>query len=478
VDELERLAALQQGANGRPVLEDVEPRTLDDVTETFQRWLHLPDPGVVYVVLGSVAANLIPGDPVWLLVVGAPGSGKTETLMSTSRLEGVHEVGTLTEAALLSGSPKRDRGPQATGGVLRQIGEFGIILAKDFGSVLSMHRDSRASVLAALREVYDGSWTRPLGTDGGRVLRWEGKTGMLAGCTPTIDRHAAVMAAMGDRFILFRPLQVDRSKQARHAITRGKTGEMRRELAEAAAGLFAAIPDGRQPRELSRQEIDSLIMLSDLATRARSAVERDGFSRDIELIPDPEMPARLAVGLHGLANGLDLIGLDRSVAWQVVSKAALDSVPALRLAMVTKLHSVEDELSTTKVAADANYPTTTVRRTLEDLAALALVERTSNGKGKADTWRLTEEVRAQLDTVQPFPISQEAHGEGVPDKSGGTPQAASPTALNYPHRIDDDFSGTPPENGRNPNGGGRSRGSEGVIGTAAGVAEQPGEEVG
>ena len=30
---------------------------------------------------------------------------------------------------------------------------------QDFGSVLSMHREARAAVLAALREVYDGSWT-------------------------------------------------------------------------------------------------------------------------------------------------------------------------------------------------------------------------------------------------------------------------------------------------------------------------------
>mgnify|MGYP003466777145 CR=1 FL=1 len=39
---------------------------------------------------------------------------------------------------------------------------------KDFGSILSMHRDARGAVLAALREIYDGSWSRSIGVDGGR----------------------------------------------------------------------------------------------------------------------------------------------------------------------------------------------------------------------------------------------------------------------------------------------------------------------
>lgn len=48
--------------------------------DVFQRWLHLPDPGSLYVTLAAVVANRTAGDPVWLLLVGPPGSGKTEVL--------------------------------------------------------------------------------------------------------------------------------------------------------------------------------------------------------------------------------------------------------------------------------------------------------------------------------------------------------------------------------------------------------------
>ena len=67
-----------------------------------------------------------------------------------------------------------------------------------------MHRDKRQGVLAALREIYDGGWVRCLATDGGLTLSWEGKLGLLGGCTEVIDRHHAVMNTLGERFLLFR----------------------------------------------------------------------------------------------------------------------------------------------------------------------------------------------------------------------------------------------------------------------------------
>jgi hypothetical protein len=44
-----------------------------------------------------------------------------------------------------------------------------------------MSRELRASLLAALREIYDGAWTRHLGTDGGRKISWSGKLAFLGG---------------------------------------------------------------------------------------------------------------------------------------------------------------------------------------------------------------------------------------------------------------------------------------------------------
>jgi hypothetical protein len=369
---------------------------LASVVQTFRRWLHLPDAGPLYAVLGTVAANRLDGDPVWLLLVGPPGGGKSELLNALTSLENVHRAATLTEAALLSGTPKKETAADAKGGLLRSIGEFGIVVAKDFGSVLSMNRDARAQLLAALREVYDGSWTRHVGTDGGRTLHWSGKLGLVGGCTPTIDRHHAVMGAMGERFLLYRLPDVDPSTQAREALKHaGHERSMRADLAQAVHALMA---NGRhEPRSLSGEEGERLVALATLVVRARSAVERDGYSREIDLIPPPEAPTRLVVVLERLLAGLDAIGLDRKTSLSVVGKAALDSIPALRLAALECL-ARNGSADTTSIAIAVNYPSTTARRTLEDLAAHSLVHRAPQGQGKADLWSLSSFAEERLAT--------------------------------------------------------------------------------
>jgi hypothetical protein len=386
---------------------------LEVLVAVFRRWLHLPDPAALLAVLGTVAANRLDGDPVWLLLVGPPGGGKSELLGSLSGLYDVHPTATLTEAALLSGTPKREAAADAKGGLLRAIGDYGILLAKDFGSVLNMNRDARAQVLAALREVYDGSWTRHVGTDGGRTLHWSGKVGLIAGCTPTIDRHHSVMGSMGERFCLFRLPDVDGTEHARRALEHaGREAEMRRELSAAVQTLFDEDPL-QDPSPLSDEETDRLLLFSTFVVRARSAIERDGYTRDIELIPQAEAPTRLIVVLARLLDGMDSIGVPREVAWRVVSKVALDSIPAIRLSVLELLQGVE-QTTTSDVAEELGYPSPTARRALEDLTAHGLIACLKQGQGKADIWTLDPWARERLGT---FPEKSSNTLSGVSNRT-------------------------------------------------------------
>jgi hypothetical protein len=159
---------------------------LPHVVDRFQRTLWLPDPGVIYAVLGTVAANRLPGDPLWLLIVGPPSSGKTEALDALTELPEYNAVSTFSEAGLLSGSSTRE-GSSATGGILRQVGEKGLIVASDFGTLLNEHGSTRNRLFACLREVYDGKFVRRLGTEGGKTFAWQGHAGFLGACTEVID---------------------------------------------------------------------------------------------------------------------------------------------------------------------------------------------------------------------------------------------------------------------------------------------------
>lgn len=375
-----------------------DPAILEETVETFRRWLYLPDAAPLLAAAGSIAANRMPGDPVWLLLIGPPGGGKSELLNAFRRLPNVHPAATLTEASLLSGTPKRDVDANSQGGLLRAIGDYGILLLKDFTSVLSMHRDERGKVIAALREIYDGAWTRHVGVDGGRALHWEGRIGLLAGVTPTIDRYHGVMGAMGERFVNFRLRPVDEREQAMRSLEHaGHELRMRKELGQAIEKLMGR--DFGQPAERTPDERESLVELARLIVRARSAVERDNYTREVELVGEPEAPTRFVVVLSRLLDGLLAIGCTEPQAWQIVGKVGFDSVPQLRRDLLETLAKENDAVETGVLAEMMQYPTTTTRRSLEDLTAHGLVMRTSGGAGKADEWWLSDWSRDRLEAI-------------------------------------------------------------------------------
>lgn len=358
--------------------------TFPELLSIFRRHLFLPDPGPLEVLLGALVANLLPGDPVWLLFVGPPSCGKTEMLSTLGGLKFIHEVSIFTEAGLLSGSTSRR--PGATGGLLAEMGKFGVIVAKDFTSLLSERQETRAGLLAALREIYDGRWCRRLGVDGGRTLGWKGKAGVLGAVTETIDRHTAVIGAMGERMAIYRMPVLDdegRLEQARVAHRNaGRQSEMRAELVEAVTTLVSELQLPNAPEPLSDEGAEVLIRLADLATRCRSAVERDPRDREVELVPQPEAAARLQAVLIQLLRGLWAVGVDDDEAVRLVAKVALDGMSKARRAVVDLLVGTRSGVlwTSAEIADAVGLPTGLASRTLQDLAAHGLVDRHSDGE--------------------------------------------------------------------------------------------------
>jgi len=385
---------------------------LDDLLGVFRDRLYLPDPSPVVVVVAAVVANLLTGDPVWLLLVGPPSSGKTEILTALSKLVWVHEVSTFTEAGLLSGSMSRD--PSSTGGLLVELGRFGIIVCKDFTSLLSEAPDKRSGLLAALREIYDGGWVRRLGTSGGRTLGWAGKAGLLAGVTETVDRHAAFMGAMGERFVLFRMAALDdedRLAQARAALANaGRQAEMRAAFADAVAGFFADLDIPTTAPPLDEETTERLALLADLATRLRSAVERDPRDREVELVPQPEAPGRLQAVLAQLLRGLIVIGVPEDEAGSLVTRVGLDSMPKSRRVVVELLVSIKSHVlfDTAGVGDVVGLPTSATGRVLADLSAHRVVERYSDNAGGRHRWVASEWLRERWADLE-LPIRPPMH---------------------------------------------------------------------
>lgn len=351
------------------------PCSLEETHRTFRRWLGDDyDIATLDAMLAVVASERLLGDPVWLLIISGSGNAKTETIQATSKL-GAIVVSTITsDAALLSGVPRKSRAKDATGGLLRKIGDRGVLAIKDVTSILSINRDARGTILAAMREVHDGSWVRTIGSDGGRTLTWKGRIVVIGACTTAWDQAHGVVAAMGDRFVLVRS-DSNKGRMAAGLRAMRNTGsetKMREALAAAVAGVIANVTaDETEAFTLTDRELNTILCAANLTTLARTGVETD-YRGDIIDAHAPEVPTRFAKQLTQIMRGALAIGMPRPDALGLVIRCARDSMPQLRLAVLRDVAGNPDT-RVLDVRRRLQKPRTTVDRALAALHILGLL---------------------------------------------------------------------------------------------------------
>ena len=358
------------------------PTTLAMVHATFARWLGAEyDLDALDVVLAAAAVERLDGDPVWLLLLSGSGNAKTETVQALAGIGACVTSSIASEGALLSGTSKREQTSQATGGLLRKLGDRGLLVVKDVTSILSMNKDMRAQVLAALREVYDGRWERNVGTDGGKTLTWEGRLVLIGAVTSEYDRHHAVIAAMGDRFALVRvDSNLGRLSSGRQSLRNvGAEVQMRAELATVVGRLLDR-PD-QAGTDLSDEVTEELLIVANLITLARTAVEKD-FKGEVLEAHAPEAPTRFAKMLGQIVRGGLALGMDTEHCMRLASRVARDSVNPLRLKCLLDV-AAHPSTRTSEVVTRTQKPRATVDRYLQELHILGLltVVNPSDGRG-------------------------------------------------------------------------------------------------
>ncbi len=318
-----------------------------------------------------MAAEHLDGDPVWLLLIGGAGDAKTETVQSAAGARAIVTSTISSEGALLSGSSARERAKDASGGLLRRIGDRGVLVIKDVTSVLSMHRDARASVLAALREVYDGRWERNVGSDGGQSLLWTGRIAVIGAVTTAWDKAHVVIASMGERFVSVRLDSMrNRLEKGRKAVSNiGAEITMRAELAAVVGNVLAGV--NTTPVTLAEDECERLLRAADLATRCRTAVEYD-YKGDVDDAHMPEAPTRFVKQLSQIVRGACAVGIERNEAVNLAIRCARDSMPPLRMAILDCL-TISKIAQSSDVAEALGKPQTTVNRQLASLVALGVL---------------------------------------------------------------------------------------------------------
>lgn len=361
----------------------------EQLFRVVDRWLAIEDRQGIDTIMSVSMHILMPGDPLWLLIVNAPGTAKTELARSLrgARYQGkelVYTIDSLTPHTLVSGFMTKDKTDPSE---LREMNDK-LVIIKDFSQILSSNWGDQKRIYADLRQAYDGYIEKPFGS-GAHKRGGYSHFGLLAAATGVIDTFSILTQQLGERFLRLR-LRIDEDAAVDKASeVAGQEKQMRNELGEA----FRAALE----HYVSHLDINSILKtpapeekikaLAKLIARLRSEVLRDR-NRIVKVLPDPEVGTRLVKQFKALYR-MSSVVLGQG-SYDMVMRVAKDCLPGYRLSIVEQLkdgkyQKVQDIVDST------NIPSRTCYERLEDMQLVGAVEE-NKGSNPAE-YRLTNKVR-------------------------------------------------------------------------------------
>ncbi len=350
----------------------IADRPFDVLRREVRKWLELENDLLGDVILVAALANRLDGPPVWLMIVAPPSSAKSDLIVGVSALDGAHHISSITENTFASGL-RREPGYEVPS-LLERLQKAGnwLLTVKDFGTIQSLRADRRKAIFGQLREVYDGQYNAAFGS--GVEINWKAKLGLIVGATPEVDRLYAWSAALGERFVQFRPFTPDSGKVALRALVAVASEKERREaLARAFREAYLAAQPGLVAAELSPEAHLAVASLAQFVALARTPIRRQPYGA--YEVAATEGPGRLVKVLGQLQRAAVVYySGDVTAATRLVVRVGLDSIPGKRGAALRLVVGSGDGVAVATAANALRCDENTAARELNDLAALGLVQ--------------------------------------------------------------------------------------------------------
>lgn len=344
----------------------------DKLTEAICQYYFSPDTQVIRIILAATAAHNLKGQPVWVMLIGPPGSMKTSIVQGLDGMSKVHLVDQVTPKSFISGQMQDPNKPASQSpSLLHRIGNDGILVMSDFSTVLAMNGDKREQVLADLRRIFDGQLSKEFGhTDNLESRNWSGRLTVFAACTPELDTHNRVSQNLGERFVTVRVPRPDGPAAAMAAMNqdvKAAKDAMKNEFQEILMGLPVTEPI------VPHSIIVKIANLAEFTAIARTHVNRDSYKKEIVGVPTPEAPTRLSQQMLQLSKGSALLDHRSEVSdddYALAVRVAFDTLPDEKRLV---LRAVIDG----KHPRETGLPASTISYATGDLEALGLLDKTT-----------------------------------------------------------------------------------------------------
>jgi hypothetical protein len=398
-------------------------KTLAQLQDIFDSHLLLADRHIVKLLTSFILANKNGKDPLWLFIVAASGGGKSEMLNCLEGLAWVHSLDTLTTNTFASGQQRA--GQESS--LLLKIGS-GVLMFKDFTTILSMNKDARAEIMGQLRCVFDGKFDKSTGN--GVNIQWRGKMGLIAGVTSIIHQKQQEFASMGERFIQYAMVQPNRKEVQKMKFKNANNiAEIRLKLRDSFTEYITHVLETTEDVDIEFDEktMDEIIDIADFCTQARTGLSVSDRTGRVDFIPDAEMPTRVTSQLITLAHGLMTVNAAEipgnkmelnNEDMYIIVKVALDSVPRKRRQAIQSMAKYKLGVTAAALATELGYDTEVMKATLQELTALKMATRVS----RMDTYFyvLSDQYRPIVEKFEEIvPLDKELISEDMRDEDTG-----------------------------------------------------------
>ena len=368
--------------------EPLTPITVDELLATFNKWYKNYDNDLVRVVLATVITHFFDGPPVWLLIRGAPSSGKTEIIVALDALPFTVDASDLTPKALFSSDIIVENKRKRTAAWIAELNHK-ILLFRDFTNTInSKNPNDRKEILSELRGIYDGKYSRVVGRKGIKIL-WEGKIGMIGAATILYDNLTIIEGEQfGERMIVYKLKRNDEESIIDFLEQNlGQEEQRRYEIKRVFLRFFhnlkvPKMEDIEVPEEIKKK----VGFLQKLVARARAPMQRKRGNDTIINVPEIEQEPRLEIQMLMLLKALAVIEGRKKVNhndYRIICKIILSNIPNMRFDILrflyyeSKMALDPARVTAEYIANNLNYTRRTVEYHLEELVShpVSLVQR-------------------------------------------------------------------------------------------------------
>ena len=337
--------------------------TLDEVKATLRQHFEIKDWQGVEIIMAAAVAHYLPGEMLWLRIIGASRSGKTELLRAIAEHPGCAEIEAITPASLRGGFRKAPKLLDRINGKL--------VIDKDISAILTTRKDMRNEIFGLLRGVKDGKLTADFGSDEGHLSQ-EARFDWLLASTPYIEQQRQLEGLLGERFIDLRWRPGDREEMAFRAATNNPYLEnIRAQLAVDVISLMCRAEELARIETyvLSEADLRTIAAIADTAAIARTPIQQDRQGHLIAM-PEPEVGTDLAQGFSRIAGALLLLGMPDFTPH--IQRLAWNCIPSVRVKLLQSLQAKSQTVQ--ELARATEIPERTVYYVIDQLELLKLVK--------------------------------------------------------------------------------------------------------